>query len=158
MITFTCPSCQGKCQVADAMSGRKMKCPKCGTRIRHHADGTIELLSLKEPPPPAPAAAGVPPAPPAKDSTAALAHVAGKLLSQEEGRQNAAVLWGVAAFLALAFSGTGLALGLPVLAVGPVAALLVALLAWLLLRARRRPPPPAGRNIDGDKTEPLGKA
>ena len=154
MITFDCPSCQGKCQVADGMSGRKMKCPKCGTRIRHHADGTIELLTVGEKPPapaapsvataptvaaPAvPATPGAASAPPTKESSAIIAHVAHEFHKQGEGKQNLMLLWGLGGFFALAFSGIGLALWIPLLIAAPLAIYLVAALVALVLRMKRR--------------------
>lgn len=51
MITLTCPSCAGKSSVGDEFAGRKIKCPKCGTRVRHQPDGTFELLSVGQAPP-----------------------------------------------------------------------------------------------------------
>ena|SRR5688572_7925133 len=158
MITFTCPSCQGKNQVGDEFAGRKLKCPKCGTRIRHHKDGTVELLTIGAPPPPpsnAPApsagAQGSPPPVPApppaaapepipaeKDSTAVLAVVANKLLSQGEAKQNTFVIWGVVAFLAVVLGGLGLMTGDMIFAVAPPALALVAAFIWLALRAKKR--------------------
>jgi hypothetical protein len=176
VITFTCPSCSGKCQVADAMSGRKMKCPSCGTRIRHHADGTIEVLTVGAPPP-APAAATtaatalvpqtaatapVPAAPlptTAKESSAVLAVVpdlANKLLSQGEAKQNTLLVWGLVGFLAVVLGGVGLILGSPILAVAPTAIAFVAAFAWLALRNRSRQAAYV-RAGEESKTEPIAK-
>ena len=178
MITFTCPACQGKCQVGDEFSGRKMRCPKCGTRIRHHGDGTIELLTVGQPPPAAAAAAPAPPAgppapapaePPKKETTVQIGlvtEVAGKLLTQGEEKQNTFIVWAVVGFLAVALAAIGLLLGDPKLAVAPLALALGAAFVWLYLRARKRrerharekaahPPKPAVP--DEGKTEPLPK-
>ena len=46
MINFQCPSCSAKCSLDDKFRGRKIRCPKCKTRIRHHENGAIELLSI----------------------------------------------------------------------------------------------------------------
>lgn len=154
------------------MTGRKMKCPKCGTRIRHHADGTIELLTVGEASPPKPALAAPDPgatappappaaapaaeAPPAKESSALLAHVAHEFHRQGEGRQNLMVLWGVGGFFALALSATGLLLWIPVLIAAPIAIFLLAALGALVLRAKKREAADQARRDDA-KTEPISK-
>ena len=46
MINFECPNCQAKCLVQDQYKGHKLRCPKCGTRVQHNMDGTIDLLSV----------------------------------------------------------------------------------------------------------------
>lgn len=46
MLMFKCPSCMAKCTVGDEFRGRKVRCPKCRTRVRYHKDGAIELLSV----------------------------------------------------------------------------------------------------------------
>ena len=165
MITFTCPSCQGKNQVGDEFAGRKMKCPKCGTRIRHHKDGTVELLTVGAPPPPPPpgAAAPAPEDAPHKESTAVLAAVADKLLSQGEGRQNTYIIWGLVGFLAVVLGGIGLMTGDMIFAVAPPAIALVAAFIWLFLRARKHAEIERIRlaakhgTKDGEKTEPIPK-
>jgi DNA-directed RNA polymerase subunit RPC12/RpoP len=178
LITYTCPSCTAKCSVGDQFAGRKMKCPKCGARIRHHPGAAIELLSAGKPPAPPPVAApagGAPapwssmdPAAPApatgtapppaapegekKGSTVAVAIVpelVGKLVSQSESKQNIMVIWGAVAFLALAMSVVGLLLRDLVLGVAPVAVALVAAFLWLKLRAAK----PA----DATKAKPAAK-
>ncbi|HEX7899679.1 MAG TPA: hypothetical protein VF950_18055 [Planctomycetota bacterium] len=171
MITFTCPSCQGKNQVGDEFAGRKMKCPKCGTRIRHHKDGPVEILTIGAPPPPSAAATepaapavGAPAAEPLKESTAVLAAVADKLLSQGEGKQNTYIIWGVVGFLAVVLGGIGLMTGDKLLAVAPPAVALVAAFIWLFLRARKHAEIERIRQAakhgtkDGEKTEPIPKA
>ena len=182
MITFTCPSCQGKNQVGDEFAGRKMKCPKCGTRIRHHKDGTVELLTVGAPPPPPPPAAATEAAAPAvaaplvagaappeslKESTAVLAAVADKLLSQGEAKQNTYIVWGVVAFLAVVLGGLGLMTGDMIFAVAPPAIALVAAFIWLALRVMKHNAAERIRHAakhgtkdvkDEGKTEPIPKA
>jgi len=174
VINFVCPSCQGKCSVGDEFAGRKMKCPKCRTRIRHHKDGQIELLSVGAPPPPP--APGAPPAPAAeekKGSTVAISavpEIVGKLVSQSESKQNTVVIGGVIGFLALALSGIGMALDLMILVVAPIAIALAVAFVWLALRAKKqkgeairaekekilKEAPPVAKKDEG-KTEPLPK-
>jgi hypothetical protein len=175
LITFTCPACSGKCQVGDEFAGRKMRCPKCATRIRHHKDGTIELLTVGQPPPAAPAAvpAAAPSAvpappsePPKKETTVEIGlvtEVAGKLLTQQESKQNTLIAWGVVAFIVASLAVVGLVMGDLKLAVAPVALALVAGFVWLAVRAKRRAPPPSAPKAspkpagDEGKTEPLPK-
>lgn len=157
MISYTCPSCQGKNQAGDDFAGRKLKCPKCGCRVRHHKDGNVELLSVGTPPkPPAPGEA--PPAAaaaPSKDSTAVLAAVADKFLTQGEGKQNTFVIWGIVAFLAVVLGGLGLMIGEPLVAVAPPAIALVAAFVWLFLRYKKHAA--ALKPRDDGKTEPIAK-
>ena len=174
VINFVCPSCQGKCSVGDEFAGRKMKCPKCRTRIRHHPGGEIELLSVGAPPPPP--APGAPPPPAAeekKGSTVAISavpEIVGKLVSQSESKQNTVVIGGVIGFLAVVLSGIGMALSLTILVVAPIAIALAVAFVWLLLRAKKqkalavqaerekilKEPPPVAKKDEG-KTEPLPK-
>ena len=165
MITFTCPSCQRKCQVGDDMKGRKMKCPACAARVRHLPDGTFELLSVGAAPVPAPApapsAAGAPAveAAPPKESSAVMAVIpdlAGKLLSQGEEKQNTVLVWGLVAFLVVVLGGVGLILGNAVVAVSPAAVALVAGFVWLSLRSRRRQAAYT-KHREESKTEPIAK-
>ena len=178
MITFTCPSCKATCSVGDEFAGRKMKCPKCRTRIRHHKGGEIELLTVGAAPPPAappaPAAGGLaPPAAPEpakKGSTVEIAVVpemVKKLVSQSESKQNTIVIGGVVGFLAIVLSGIGLFIGDKILTVAPLAVGLTTAFVWLMIRARKRqtlatqalPPKeakPAAK--DEGKTEALPKA
>jgi len=175
VINFTCPSCNGKCSVGDEFAGRKMKCPKCRTRIRHHPGGQIELLTVGEPPPvPAP---GAPPAAAAgeakKESTVAIPavpEIVGKLISQSESKQNTLVIGGVIGFLALALSGVGMAVGDRILTVAPIAVALATAFVWMTIRTKARraaairaekdkilkEPPPVAKKDEG-KTEPLPK-
>ena len=73
MISFQCPSCGVKCSLDEKFRGRKMRCPKCKTRVRHHEDGTIELLTIGKatsklgPPPLPPPSAAPKPSPPPLD-------------------------------------------------------------------------------------------
>jgi len=167
MITFTCPSCRGKCQVGDEFSGRKMRCPKCGARVRHHKDGSVEILTIGAPPP-APSGTGhaeasalgadakAAPPPDAKhESTAVLAAVADKLLSQGEEKQNIWITWGIVGFLAAVLCVLGLTFGSPVLAAAPPALALLAAFVWLYLRVQKREA--ALRSKDDGKTEPIPK-
>ncbi len=180
MITLTCPTCAGKSTVGDEFTGRKIKCPKCGTRVRHQADGSFEILSVGQAPPPAappppaaapePAPAGAPPPAPGPETPVAMAIVpelAGKLLTQGESKQNTLVVWGVVGFLALALAGAGVAMGDLVVAVAPIALALVAAFVWLGIRAQKRrakesaarpPAPPRVSPKDEEKTEPIPKA
>jgi hypothetical protein len=151
MITFTCPSCQGKCQVGGEFAGRKMRCPKCGARVRHHKDGSVEILSVGAPPGPSAA-----PAPEAKhESTAVLAAVADKFLAQGEEKQNIYITWGVVGFLAVVLLGVGVMIGSPVLAAAPPALALFAAFVWLYLRVQKREA--ALRTREDNKTEPITK-
>lgn len=155
MITFTCPSCQGKCQVGDEFNGRKMRCPKCGARVRHHKDGSVEILTVGAPPP-APSGAPAAPPPEAKhESTAVLAAVADKLLAQGEEKQNIWITWGIVGFLAAVLCVLGLTLGYPILAAAPPALALVAAFIWLYLRVQKRES--ALRSKEDGKTEPIPK-
>ncbi len=160
MIHFTCPSCSGKCQVGDELSGRKLKCPKCGTRIRHHADGNIELLTVGAPPPPPAASGAAPPPPPAvTESSAVLAVVpdlANKLLSQGEAKQNTIVVWGLIGFIAVVLGAVGLLLDSPIFAVTPTALALVGAFVWLSLRAKQRQAAKT-RKDESAKTEKIAK-
>jgi hypothetical protein len=135
--------------VGDEFTGRKMKCPKCRTRIRHHKDGKIELLTVGEVPPPAarsvPAAgAAAPPAasePAKRGSTVEIAVVpemVKKLVSQSESKQNTIVIAGVIGFFAIVLSGIGIFIGQMILTVAPLAVGLAAAFVWLMLRARKR--------------------
>ena len=178
MITFTCPSCKASCSVGDEFAGRKMKCPMCRTRIRHHKDGNIELLSVGEPPPPAPAAAppasgaaAVSPAPEPlkKGSTVEIAvpEMVNKLVSQSESKQNTIVVGGVIVFLAIVLSGIGMMTNIWILVVAPLAVALGTAFVWLILRARKHRAALAAKGLpakDGKpatkeegKTEPLPK-
>lgn len=175
VINFVCPSCQGKCSVGDEFAGRKMKCPKCRTRIRHHPGGQIELLTVGVPPPPpvAGAPAAAPPVEEKKGSTVAIPavpEIVGKLVSQSESKQNTVVIGGVIGFLALVLSGIGLALDLKILVVAPLAIALGVAFVWLALRSKKqreeairaekekilKEAPPVAKKDEG-KTEPLPK-
>ncbi len=153
------------------MAGRKMKCPKCGTRIRHHADGNIELLTVGASPPPAavpgaapppaPPAAGpdAPAAPPVTESSAVLAVVpdlANKLLSQGEAKQNTIVIWGLIGFIAVVLGAVGFMLDSPVFAVAPTALALVGAFVWLSLRAKQHRTPKTRKDEDA-KTEKIAR-
>ena len=170
MITFTCPSCKAICNVGDEFAGRKMKCPKCRTRIRHHKDGQIEILTVGAPPPPAPATAGA--AAPAasteevkKGSTVEIAVVpemVKKLVSQSESKQNTIVIAGVVAFLILVLSGIGILIKEMILTVAPLAVGFTAAFVWLMMRARKRQEGAAAKLSktaakDEGKTEPIAK-
>jgi hypothetical protein len=142
LITFTCPSCKATCSVGDEFAGRKMKCPKCRTRIRHHRDGKIELLTVGEVPPP-----GAPSAPPAasepakKGSTVEIPVVpemVKKLVSQSESKQNTIVIGGVIGFFAIVLSVIGMFIGQMILTVAPLAVGLATAFVWLMIRARQR--------------------
>jgi hypothetical protein len=168
VITFSCPSCQRKCQVGDEMKGRKMKCPACGARVRNHPDGSFELLSVGAAapgaPPPAPAPASGAPGPAAdvpapKESSAVMAVIpdlAGKLLSQGEEKQNTLLIWGLVAFLVVVLGGVGMILGNAVVTVAPAALALVAAFVWLTLRAKRRDAAYT-KHREESKTEPIAK-
>jgi hypothetical protein len=155
-----------------------MRCPKCGTRIRHHKDGTVELLTVgAPPPPPAPSAAATEPAAPSveaatapapgaeaaplKESTAVLAAVADKFLSSGEAKQNTYVIWGVIGFLVVVLSGIGLMISEPIVAAAPPALALVAAFVWLYMRKMKHDAAERVRQAakhglkDGEKTEPI---
>ena len=146
------------------MSGRKMKCPKCGTRIRHHADGNIELLTVgAAPAAPAPAPAAPTDAPPAApavtESSAVLAVVpdlANKLLSQGEAKQNTIVIWGLIGFIAVVLGAVGFMMNSPVFAVAPSAIALVGAFVWLSLRSKQRVSAQR-RQDEGAKTEKIAR-
>ena len=182
MITFTCPACKAVCSLGDEFAGRKMKCPKCRTRIRHHKDGPIEVLSMGEVPPPsapippsiatqtttaAPAAPGAPSG--EKGSTVDIPVVPDmvkKLVSQSESKQNTIVIAGVIGFFCLALSAIGLLTKEPILAIAPIALGLASAFVWLFIRVKRReaflakPAAPRTKPGDapGDKTEPIAKS
>jgi hypothetical protein len=128
--------------VGDEFAGRKMKCPKCRTRIRHHPGGQIELLTVgAPPPPPAAGAVAVPPAEEKKGSTVAIPavpEIVGKLVSQSESKQNTVVIGGVIGFLALALSAMGLAMEIKILTVAPLAIALAVAFVWLVLRSKQQ--------------------
>ena len=46
VISFNCPTCQSRCLVQDQCKGRKLRCPRCGSRVQHNTDGTVDLLSV----------------------------------------------------------------------------------------------------------------
>ena len=184
MITFSCPSCKATCSLGDEFAGRKMKCPKCRTRIRHHKDGRIEVLTMAEAPPPpaappapaagaaaapAPAAQGAPaPETPKKGSTVdipVVPEMVKKLVSQSESKQNTIVVGGVIGFLAIVLSGIGMLTKDLILTVAPLAVGFVTAFVWLMLRSRRRHAAAASAlqakdprpTAPGDKTEALPK-
>lgn len=187
MLEFQCPSCQAKCSVEDTFRGRKLRCPKCGTRIRHHLDGTMELLSVGEAAPaPAPAAwqalsepesAAAPPSPappaaeaagvaaPSAPAPAAPAPATGlvtKLTRQSESRQNTIVLTAVGVALVAAVVLAGLLMKDLTLAVGALAAGFAAATAVLYVRTRRKAarsdrPRPPVRVKDDEPTQPLAR-
>ena len=160
--------------MGDEFAGRKMKCPKCRTRIRHHPGGQIELLTVGvPPPPPAAGATAAPPVEEKKGSTVAIPavpEIVGKLVSQSESKQNTVVIGGVIGFLALVLSGIGLALDLKILVVAPLAIALGVAFVWMVLRAKKqkadairaekekilKEAPPVAKKDEG-KTEPLPK-
>src|SRR5437870_3534086 len=48
-ILVVCPSCSAKLRAPDAIAGRKIKCPKCGTRV------VVPTPARESAPPPTPA-------------------------------------------------------------------------------------------------------
>ena len=166
MLNFQCPSCQSKCSVDDQFRGRKLKCPKCRTRIRHHLDGTIELLSLGDPPPPASAGspgAGKPTtrAVPVQESAPPppVAAVVNKFTSQSESKQNKMILWGIGAILGLAILAYSLINNDMLVLVGAIALVLVCAFGFLFVRnqalqikAAAASPPASPKNPD--ETQP----
>lgn len=139
MLNMKCPACQAQCQVDDKFRGRKIKCPKCGTRVRHLPDGNFELLSMGQVPPPAPAA----PPPPAEAPAGAEAPppsapvpVISTLAGQSESTQNAVVVLAVIHLFALGILALGFALGnMPVFA--SIFALTL-LITWIVFMSRHR--------------------
>ncbi len=59
VIDFSCPTCNTRFRVGDETAGRKVKCRKCGARLRLVGQGRADLL----PPKPAEPPAGEPSAP-----------------------------------------------------------------------------------------------
>jgi hypothetical protein len=129
--------------VGDEFTGRKMKCPKCKTRIRHHKDGTIELLTVGNPPPvpAAPAAAPAPAVEEKHETTVAVSlmpEAESKLVAASESKQNQIVGWGVGGLFVLFMVVMGIALNLYVLAIFALAAGLVAAFVGLSMRYKRK--------------------
>ncbi len=135
MLNMTCPACQAQCQFDDKFRGRKIKCPKCGTRVRHLPDGNFELLSMGQvPPPPPPGATPAPEggAPPASTNVPVISALA----SQSESIQNAVVVLAVVHLFAFGLLALGFALGkMPVFA--SVFALTL-LITWIVFLSKRR--------------------
>jgi hypothetical protein len=139
MLNMKCPACLAQCQVDDKFRGRKIKCPKCGTRVRHLPDGNFELLSMGQVPPPAPAA----PPPPAEAPAGGDAPppstpvpVISTLAGQSESTQNAIVVLAVIHLFALGILALGFALGnMPIFA--SVFALTL-LITWIVFMSRHR--------------------
>jgi len=142
VIQFACPSCASTCSVDDRFTGRKLKCPKCGARVRHLKDRQVELLSAgsalpPKPPAPPPASAAGAPAPAIPAATAPLPHSVGELVEQSESRQNLYVGAGLLGFFALLAVILGISLGVRLLVVAPVAVVLSAVGIYLWLHTRK---------------------
>jgi hypothetical protein len=153
--------------VGDEFTGRKMKCPKCKTRIRHHQDGNIELLTVGNPPP-APAASPAPaPAVEEKHETTVavslMPEAVSKLVAASESKQNQIVGWGVGGLFVLFMVVMGIALNLYVLAIFALAAGLVAAFVGLSMRYKKKSAElrsleqKAALREKEEKTEPIPK-
>jgi len=173
MLEFQCPSCKAKCAVGDEFRGRKLRCPKCRTRIRHHQDGTIELLSVGDPstaptedatpvpsvaaaPPPSPPVAPAPSEPP-PPSTGLVT----KLTRKSESHQNTIVLAAIGGALVAVIVVVGLLTKDLILSVAALAAGFAAAFVALYVRSRRKvgkpaiPKLPAAKVKDDEPTQPL---
>lgn len=145
MIQFACPSCKATCSVDDKFKGRKIKCPKCGARVIHVKDAEVRLLTAGTTPVAAPApppATGIPPLadPPGEATpvaTAAVPHLVGEFVKQDESMQNTYIIGGLIAVFAAALSILGIAMDLPLLAVAPVGIALSIAAVWLWLRKKK---------------------
>jgi len=139
MLNMKCPACQAQCQVDEKFRGRKIKCPKCGTRVRHLPDGNFELLSMGQVPPPAPvpppATPGAPPAGEAPPPSAPVP-VISSLAGQSESTQNTVVILVVIHLFALGILALGFAMGhMPIFA--SVFALTL-LITWIVFMSRHK--------------------
>jgi DNA-directed RNA polymerase subunit RPC12/RpoP len=63
MISFDCPHCHHQRKYTDAALGRKVRCDKCGSRVRVHSETSFSIISLPDGTAPAPKQA------PARDHT-----------------------------------------------------------------------------------------
>jgi hypothetical protein len=139
MLNMKCPACQAQCQVDEKFRGRKIKCPKCGTRVRHLPDGNFELLSMGQVPPPAPvpppATPGAPPAGEAPPPSAPVP-VISSLAGQSESTQNTVVVLVVIHLFALGILALGFAIGhMPIFA--SVFALTL-LITWIVFMSKHK--------------------
>lgn len=140
MIQFACPSCRSTCSVDDRYAGRKLKCPKCGARVLHLQGLEVKLLSPGSavPPKPAPPSTG---APPPEDvtpvATAVLPHSVGDLVGRSESKQNLTVGAGLLGFFGIVAVILGIALGIRLLVVVPIAVILSAVGIYLWLHTRK---------------------
>jgi hypothetical protein len=140
VIQFSCPSCSSTCSVDDRFAGRKLKCPKCGARVLHVKDREVQLLtagSAIPSKPPAPAGGSPVPQDLTPVATAVLPHSIGELVGQSESRQNLYVGAGLLGLFAIVAIFLGLALGVRLLVVAPIAVVLSALGIYLWLHTRK---------------------
>ena len=144
MIQFACPSCSSTCAVDDKFRGRKLKCPKCGARVLHREGVRVELLTAGSPLPPKAPDAATAPAPvgtPVSDitplATAVLPHSMGQLMDESESKQNLHIVIGLLLLFAVVAIILGIALGLKLLVVGPIAVVLSASGIYLWQHTRK---------------------
>ncbi|HLY72898.1 MAG TPA: hypothetical protein VKU80_02170 [Planctomycetota bacterium] len=140
MIQFSCPSCSSTCSVDDRFAGRKLKCPKCGARVLHVKDREVQLLtagSAIPSKPLEPTGAAPPPQDVTPVATAALPHSIGELVGQSESRQNLYVGAGLLALFATVAVILGIALGVRLLVVAPIAVVLSAVGIYLWFHTRK---------------------
>jgi Flp pilus assembly protein TadB len=127
------------CSVDDRFAGRKLKCPKCGARVRHHKDRPIELLTAGStiPPKASAPASERPPGDVTPVATEVLPHSIGELVGQSESRQNLYVGAGLLGLFALVAILLGVALGVRLLIFAPIAVVLSAVGIFLWLHTRK---------------------
>jgi hypothetical protein len=132
--------------VDDKFTGRKIKCSKCGARVVHMRDSTVELLTPGVVPAPgaapvAPPAAGPPAATPPSDATpiatAVVPHLVGEFVQQSESKQNVLIIGGFIGVFAASLSFLGILIDKPILVFAPPGAALTIAAIWLWMRKKR---------------------
>ena len=134
----------------DKFQGRKIKCPKCGARVVHVKDAEVRLLTAgtipsvstattqpMPPPAPAPVSADAPPSELTPVATAAVPHIVGEFVKQNESKQNTYIVGGLIGVFAAALSILGIIVNVPLLAVTPVGVALSILAVWLWFRKKK---------------------
>ncbi|HZE97954.1 MAG TPA: hypothetical protein VE981_13075 [Planctomycetota bacterium] len=131
MIRFACPTCASTCSVDDKLSGRKIKCPKCGARVIHVRGAEVRLLSAGVAPAAKPAAAAGPSAP------ASVPHSVTDFVKASESKQNLYIGVGLLLLFAAIFTILGIILNLKLLALIPITIVLVLAGIGLWLHTRK---------------------
>lgn len=141
MFDLDCPACHARYPVDDKFRGRKIRCPRCGTRVRHLPDGQFEILSMGEVPPPAP-----PPAAPAPGAAAdptrpvpepADVPLLSAAVAGSESSQNRIVALALIHILAVGILVVGIALGAAALSAG-ISGVILGLTWGVVMYLRRR--------------------